>query len=268
MQTAEIGIIGGSGFYSLLKEYESIDLDTPYGKPSDTIAVGQLRGKTVAFLPRHGSKHTMPPHKVPYRANIEALSMLGVKRIIATAAMGSLKEEYEPGDFVLMDQFVNMTHGRQDTFYDQNVVAHVSLADPYCPVMRRMAADIMRSMNLKYHNNGTVVVVNGPRFSSRAESKFFNKQGFDVINMTQYPEAPLAREKAICYLGIGIVTDYDVGIEGRSEIKPVSNDEVMRVFAANIDTAKDVVGELVERLVPERDCICPTALEGAVIGGH
>lgn len=263
---AEIGIIGGSGFYSLLDDSESVYVDTPYGKPSDTIAVGKLGGKTVAFLPRHGRGHTIPPHKVPYRANIEALSKLGVKRIIATAAVGSLKEEYAPGNFVLFDQFVNFTNGRQDTFFDQNIVAHVSSAEPYCDDLRKTASKTMKDLKMKYHDKGTVVVINGPRFSTRSESRMFSSHGFETINMTQYPEAYLAREKTLCYLGIGMVTDYDVGVEGREDIKPVTNDEVMKVFAENIDKAKKLVSELVPKVSTDRKkCSCAGSLDHAVV---
>jgi 5'-methylthioadenosine phosphorylase len=263
---AEIGIIGGSGFYSLLEDYESIQLDTEYGKPSAEIALGRIGGKTVAFIPRHGKNHTIPPHKVPYRANIAALADLGVKRIIATASVGSLKEEYAPGEFVLFDQFVNMTHGRQDTFYDKDVVAHVSMADPYCSEMRSIASKLLKGMKIKYHEKGTAVVINGPRFSSRAESKFFGSQGFETINMTQYPEAALAREKALCYLGIGIITDYDSGLEGRKDIKSVTTAEMLRVFGENVGRAKKIVSELVPMIGNERkNCICPKSLEGAIV---
>lgn len=263
---AEIGIIGGSGFYSLLDDYEDVYIDTQYGKPSDSITLGKIGKRRVAFLPRHGRGHSIPPQKVPYRANIEALAKLGVRRIIATAAVGSLKEEYAPGQFVLFDQFVNMTHGRQDTFFDQNIVAHVSMAEPYCSSMRKKAAEVMKELKISHHESGSVVVINGPRFSSKAESRFFSSQGFETINMTQYPEAALAHEKALCYLGIGMVTDYDAGLEGRGDIKPVTVEEINRVFGENISKAKQLVAALVPKLATERkDCSCSKALDGAVI---
>lgn len=263
---AEIGIIGGSGFYSLLDDYEDVYVDTPHGKPSDSITLGKISGRKVAFIPRHGRGHSIPPQKVPYRANIEALEKLGAKRIIATAAVGSLKEEYAPGDFVLFDQFVNMTHGRQDTYFDQNIVAHVSMAEPYCDDMRKSAVAAMNSLGIKHHSSGSVVVINGPRFSSKAESRFFAAQGFDTINMTQYPEAALAHEKALCYLGIGMVTDYDAGLEGRADIKPVTVDEINKVFSENIGKAKRLVSALVPTLNPERNgCACNKTLDGAII---
>ncbi len=262
---AEIGIIGGSGFYSLMENPENVEIETEYGKPSDCVSVGEIGGKKVAFLPRHGRGHSIPPHKVPYRANIEALSKLGVRRIIATATVGSLKESYMPGDFVLFDQFMNMTHGREDTFYDGNTVAHVGMADPYCEDMRDTASKVLQEMKIKYHKKGTAVVINGPRFSSRAESRLFSSQGFETINMTQYPEAALAREKALCYLGIGLVTDYDAGLEGRGDIKPVSAGEIIKVFNENVHKAKLLLSELVPRISQERNCACSTALDGAVI---
>src|SRR5271157_3483373 len=200
-QKAKIGIIGGSGFYSLLENPERADIDTPYGKPSDEISLGRISGKEVAFLPRHGGGHTIAPHKVPYRANIEALSRMGVERLIASGAVGSLVAEYEPGDFVFFDQFVNMSHGRDETFFDADRVAHISTAEPYCPELRKIAAEAADRLGMKYHDRGTVVIVNGPRFSTKAESRFFANQGFQLINMTQYPEISLAREKEMCYLG-------------------------------------------------------------------
>ncbi len=262
---AEIGIIGGSGFYSLIEGSEKVEINTKYGKTSDSISVGTISGRKVAFIPRHGSRHVIPPHKVPYRANIEALSQLGVKRIIATNAVGSLVENYAPGDFVFFDQFMNMTHGRADSFYDEDQVAHVSPAEPYCSELRKIAGSISHSNGIKYHPDGTVVVINGPRFSTKAESKFFNGHGFQVINMTQYPEVMLAKEKAMCYLGIGIVTDYDSGLEGRSDIKPVNAEEVNRVFAKSIGTAKKLILDLVPKIPKERSCACKNALDGALI---
>ncbi len=263
---AEIGIIGGSGFYSLLDGSENVTVETDFGKPSDSLAVGMIGGRRVAFLPRHGRGHNIPPQKVPYRANIAALAGLGAKRIIATAAVGSLKEEYKPGEFVLFDQFVNMTYGRQDTYFDKNLVAHVGMAEPYCESMRKSASRIMDEMDIAYHGNGTALVINGPRFSSKAESRFFSSQGFETINMTQYPEVALAREKALCYLGIGIITDYDAGLEGRKEVKPVTVGEINRVFGQSIEKAKELITKLAKEVSVQRsDCRCAESLDGAVI---
>lgn len=260
---ATIGIIGGSGFYSLLQNAEEVNPDTKYGKPSGPITVGTISGRTVAFLPRHGTKHTIPPHKVPFRANIDALRSLGVKRIIATNAVGSLKEDYAPGELVFFDQYVNATHGRADTFYDEDVVAHVSMAEPYCSQMRNVAATTADKLKLKYHKSGSVVVVNGPRFSTKSESRMFSSHGFETINMTQYPEVALARERGICYLGIGMVTDYDVGLEGK-DIKPVTADQVVKIFEANVGKTRDLIMNLIPEAPGERTCACGSSMDGAI----
>ncbi len=261
---AEIGVIGGSGFYSMLKKPKFTSASNAYGKPSESIALGMVSGKKAAFLSRHSKNHTIPPHKVNYRANIQALADLGTKRIIATSAVGSLKEEYKPGDMLFFDQFVNMTDGRKDTFFDEDLVVHVSAADPYCEQMRRVASAAAKRMGIRHHDKATVVVVNGPRFSTRAESKYYGNQGFDVINMTQYPESILAREKQLCYLGIGFVTDYDVGLEGRPDIKKVSTKEVNENFAKGISTIKELVAEIIKETPEKRTCACGSALENAV----
>ncbi len=183
----KIGVFGGSGFYSLLDHAEKIKVDTPYGPTSDLITIGEVEGKKVAFLPRHGEKHSLPPHKIPYRANLWAMKELGVERIIGPCAAGSLQPHVKIGDFVISDQIVNRTYRREDTFYDGPVVTHVSFADPYCPELRKIAIESAKKLNLPHHERGTVVVIEGPRFSTRAESKFYSSQGWEVINMTQYP---------------------------------------------------------------------------------
>ena len=262
---AEIGIIGGSGFYSLLENAESMEIETEYGKPSDKISVGEIGGRKVAFIPRHGSKHTIPPQQVPYRANIEALYGLGVKRIVATSASGSLNRDFRIGQVVLFDQFVNMTSGRQDTFFDKEPVGHVSTAEPYCEVLRALASATATSMVVDHRNTGNVVVINGPRFSTKAESILFGTHGFELINMTQYPEVALAREKAICYLGMGIVTDYDVGVVAKGGIAPVSYSEIDRVFHQNVEKVKALVKEIVKNIPKNRTCNCKNALDGAMV---
>lgn len=261
---AEIGIIGGSGFYSLLENAESSDIETEYGKPSDRVSVGKIGGRDVAFIPRHGSKHTIPPHMVPYRANIEALHMLGVNRIIATGAVGSLNPEFRIGEIVLLDQFVNLTYGRKDTFYDADQVAHVSTADPYCDEMRAVAARSAEALELECREKASVLVVNGPRFSTKAESRFFSRQGFDLINMTQYPEVALARERCICYIGIAMVTDYDAGIVGVGGPDPVSYGEVTRTFAKSVESVKALAKRIVVDLPSARGCRCGSALDSAL----
>ncbi|MDE1824445.1 MAG: S-methyl-5'-thioadenosine phosphorylase [Candidatus Micrarchaeota archaeon] len=261
--TAEIGIIGGSGFYSLIEGARSESAASEYGSASDALSIGRMSGRDVAFLPRHGTMHTIPPHKVPYRANIDSMSKLGVERILATNAVGSLKEDYRPGELVLFDQFFNATNGRSDTFYDKDIVAHMSIAEPYCPELRSVAAEALDKLGYPYHKAGTVVVINGPRFSTKSESRFFARQGFETINMTQYPEVVLAREKGICYLGIGLVTDYDVGLEGTS-IRPVTAEQVMKTFAENVEKAKRLVSELVPMIPKNRGCNCSRSMDGAI----
>lgn len=256
--------MGGTGLYPLIDKTEKLDIENQYGKPSDLFSIGRIGETETAFLPRHGRRHSVPPHRVPYKANIEGFSILGTKRIIATNAVGSLAKEYEPGDIVFFDQFVNMTHGRDDTFFHGERVVHVSTAEPYYPELRRIASDVADKLGMKYHANGTVVVVNGPRFSTKAESRFFGAQGFQLINMTQYPEAALAREKGMCYLGIGIVTDCDAGLEGTAS-KQVSQKEVNEMFSSNVGKVKELISELVPRIPKERRaCSCSNALDEAV----
>jgi 5'-methylthioadenosine phosphorylase len=266
---AQVGVFGGSGFYRLLDDVELVDVDTPYGAPSDRIAVGLVEGVRVAFLPRHGAKHTLPPAAINYRANVWALKELGVTRVIAPTAAGSLQPGVRPGDFVVCDQFVDRTSGRPDTYYAEGPrVAHVGAADPYCPVMRQLAVDAGRAQGVTMHERGTVVVIQGPRFSTRAESRWFSSQGWEVINMTQYPEAILARELELCYVNISLITDYDVGLEGMPEVAPASVSGVEKVFAANNERVRSLILGLIPLLPAERACPCATAMRGAVIGGE
>jgi 5'-methylthioadenosine phosphorylase len=258
--TAEIGIFGGSGFYSLLDGVEEVEVDTPYGEPSAPAAVGDIGGRRVAFIPRHGRKHEHPPHRVPYRANLWAMKELGVQRIIGPCAAGSLQPDVRPGHFVICDQLVDRTTGRADTFYDGPETTHISFADPYCPTMRDVAIKQAHDQVIDVHERGTVVVVQGPRFSTRSESKWFQDAGWEVINMTQYPEAVLARELEICFVNISLITDYDVGVEGGV---PVTHEEVIRVFNENNDKLRELLFRIVPDIPTERDCICATALEGA-----
>jgi len=268
VRRATVGVFGGSGFYRLLDDVEFVQMETPYGDPSDQIALGAVDGVAIAFLPRHGSRHTLPPAAINYRANLWALKELGVTRVIAPTAAGSLQPHVKPGDFVVCDQFVDRTHGRKDTFYpDGPTVAHVGAADPYCPVMRRLSVAVGREQGVTVHDGGTVVVIQGPRFSTRAESRWFSSLGWEVINMTQYPEAILARELELCYVNISLITDYDVGLEGMPEPAPVSVAEVEKVFSDNNDRVRGLILALVPRLPAERDCPCPAAMSGAVIGG-
>ena len=260
---AEVGVFGGSGFYRFFKKASVLKMETPYGLPSAPLTLSRVGGKSVAFLPRHGVHHEFPPHMVPFRANMRAFKDIGVKRVVGPTAVGSLKPEVEPGDLVFSDQFVNFTSGRRDTFYDGPVTTHVSTADPYCPEMRRVGIEAASKLGLKAHPSGTVVVIQGPRFSTRAESKFFSGQGWDVINMTQYPEVVLARELELCYLNISLATDYDAGLEGNPDIKPVSHEEVVKVFNKNIGNLKLLIAEIVKNLPERRTCGCGSSLAHA-----
>jgi len=259
-ERADIGVFGGSGFYSLIENAREVWVETPYGAPSDRVALGEIGGRKVAFLPRHGKDHRYPPQSINYRANLYAMKSLGVKRIIAPNACGSLKHDVKPGSMVVCDQLVDRTNGRADTFFDGPVTTHVSFADPYCPTLRPIAIDALRSLGIETHERGTVVVIQGPRFSTRAESKWFQSQGWEVINMTQYPEAYLARELGICFVNISLITDYDVGLDGMA---PVSHHEVMEVFKRNNDRVKNAIGLIVEKTPLGADCACHHSLEGA-----
>jgi 5'-methylthioadenosine phosphorylase len=260
-QLAEVGVFGGSGFYSFLTDVTERIVETPYGAPSAPVALGNIEGRSVAFLPRHGLRHQLPPHKINYRANLWALKELGVTRIIGPCAAGSLQRRVRPGHFVVCDQLVDRTTGRVDTFYEGPVATHVSFADPYCPEMRELAVALGEQNGISMHDGGTVVTIQGPRFSTRAESRWFSSEGWEVVNMTQYPEAYLARELEMCYVNISLITDYDVGLEG--ETGAVSHEQVLRVFNENIERLRELLFALVPRIPGERSCPCGTALSGA-----
>ncbi|MGH2653806.1 MAG: S-methyl-5'-thioadenosine phosphorylase [Actinomycetota bacterium] len=262
MTTAEVGVFGGSGFYSFLDDVQEVEVDTPFGAPSAPLMVGEIEGRRVAFLARHGLKHHLPPHRVPYRANVWAMKELGVRRIVGPCAAGSLQPAVKPGHFVICDQLVERTWGRQDTFYDGPETTHIGFAEPYCPTMREAAIKEGRDLGIELHERGTVVVVQGPRFSTRAESDFFRLQGWEVINMTQYPESVLARELELCYLNVSLITDYDVGVEGE-DVEPVSHERVIQVFNENISKLRDLLFRVIPTLPDERTCPCASALEGA-----
>jgi 5'-methylthioadenosine phosphorylase len=265
---AEIGVFGGSGLYRLLDEVDFVQIETPFGLPSDDIAIGRVGERAVAFIPRHGSKHTLPPAAINYRANLWALHSIGVTRVIAPTAAGSLQPHLKPGDLVVCDQFVDRTSGRADTFFDRGPkVVHVSTANPYCPVLRALAVKTAGELGATVHPHGTVVVIQGPRFSTRAESKWFSSNGWDVVNMTQYPEVALARELEICYVNVALITDYDAGLEGHPDVKPVSVEDVERNFASNIAVVRDLILRLIPLIPTERDCPCGSAMKGAVING-
>ena len=263
---AEIGVFGGSGFYSLLENVDEFKVETPYGPTSDVVAVGELSGKKVAFIPRHGKSHSIPPHMVNFRANVYAMRSLGVTRIIGPSAVGSLQPQIKPGDFVVVDQFVDRTRGRKDTFYDGPITTHISSADPYCPQLRRLAVEVIKEKGIPCHEGGTNVVVQGPRFSTRAESRWFTSAGWHVVGMTQYPECVLARELEICYVSIALATDYDVGLVGMPGTEPVSADMIIEVLHKNIERVKAVISEMVKRIPSERTCECGEALKFARLG--
>lgn len=262
---ADIGVLGGSGFYHFLDGVEEVKIETPYGPPSDKITIANLKGKRVAFLPRHGKEHALPPHAINYRANIYAMSQLGVKRIIGPCAAGSLQPHVKPGDFVVCDQFVDRTWGRKDTFYDGPITTHISAANPYCPELRQLVITKGKELGFSLHQQGTVVVIQGPRFSTRAESRWFAQMGWEVINMTQYPENILARELGICYVNISLITDYDVGLEGQENITPVSHEEVIKVFTDNNERLCTLLYAVIESLPASRGCACEEALATARI---
>ncbi|MGV8084278.1 MAG: S-methyl-5'-thioadenosine phosphorylase [Coriobacteriia bacterium] len=258
--SAEIGVFGGSGFYELLEVAREYEISTPYGAPSSPVTIGEIGGRQVAFLARHGRHHTIPPHMINYRANLSAMKQLGVTQIIGPTASGSLRPEIEPGHFVVCDQLVDRTWGRHDTFFDGPEVVHVSPADPYCPKMRAVAIEKIKAAGVTVHESGTVVVIQGPRFSTKAESRWFSSAGWHAINMTQYPEAYLARELALCYMNISIVTDYDCGTAGA---KPTTNEDIVREFARSNERLKEVIFAMVPDLPVERECVCVHALDGA-----
>jgi 5'-methylthioadenosine phosphorylase len=259
---AEIGVIGGTGLYdpNLLKNVQEIFLDTPYGKPSDAITVGELSGKTVAFLPRHGKMHTIRPTDINVRANIWALKRLGVKRIIAASTVGSLREDFQPGDLVFADQFIDRTTKREQSFYGlaEGRVCHISPAEPMCPQMRQILFDAAKNLQIKNHEVGTYVCIEGPRFSTKAESKMYQKWGADIVGMTMVPEVVLAREAEICYANISTVTDYDCWKE-----HAVCVDDIVNTMKTGIQNVKRMIAEVIAKTPRDCTCKCHSALNGA-----
>jgi 5'-methylthioadenosine phosphorylase len=255
---ADIGVIGGSGLYALLDGATEHEMSTPYGAPSGRITVAEVGGRRVAFLPRHGRDHRFPPHRIPYRANLWALRSLGVRQILAPCAVGGLRPELGPGTFVVPDQLIDRTSGRAQTYYDTGAV-HVSFADPYCPAGRATVLAASGRHGVAAIDGGTMVVVEGPRFSTRAESRWFTSMGGAVVNMTGHPEAVLARELALCYTAIALVTDLDAGVEGD---RGVTQEEVFAVFADNTAILRKVLLDAVTQLPAERGCPCGRSLDG------
>ncbi|GGX69201.1 S-methyl-5'-thioadenosine phosphorylase [Streptomyces minutiscleroticus] len=269
LSRAEIGVIGGSGFYSFLDDMTEVEVDTPYGRPSDSLLLGEAAGRKVAFLPRHGRDHHLPPHRINYRANLWALASVGVRQIVGPCAVGGLRAEFGPGTLLVPDQLMDRTRSRAQSYYDgeeradgqRSNVVHVTFADPYCPVGRRTAVRAARAAGWAAVDGGTMVVVEGPRFSTRAESLWHAAQGWSVVGMTGHPEAVLARELGLCYTSLALVTDLDAGTDTGAG---VAHSEVLEVFAANIGRMRDVVLDMVRALPlgTYRDCLCTRALGG------
>ncbi len=260
--SAEVAIIGGTGVYDpeMIDDPREVKVYTPYGAPSDLISLGTYGGRRVAFIPRHGRGHQIPPHRINSRANIWALKQLGVKSIVASSAVGSLREDYEPGDFVITDQFIDRTRKRQNTFYEGGQLCHISSADPICPKLHDFYVDHARKLDLKVHPTGTYVCIEGPRFSTRAESKLYRQWDADIIGMTLYPECVLAREVELCYVSVAMVTDYDVWAE-----KPVSTQEILETLGKNSVNFKRLVMESIPDIPEEEACGCREALKYALL---
>lgn len=255
--TAEIGIFGGTGLYDseMLEDAREVRVGTRYGDPSDAVTVGTFRGRRVAFLPRHGKKHGIPPHLINFRANIEAFRQMGVTRIIAPSAVGSLREELKPGDFVMPSQYVDYTKSREYSFSEKGRVIHISMADPFCPELQDSISGASRKQGIELQTGKTYVCIEGPRFSTKAESKMYRSLGADVIGMTLVPECQLAREAQMCYASVSTITDYDAWAE-----KPVTAKEVMETLSRNVERTKALLAELVGHIPAERECRCTDAL--------
>ncbi|MDQ6837678.1 MAG: S-methyl-5'-thioadenosine phosphorylase [Actinomycetota bacterium] len=256
---ADVAVIGGSGFYELLDDAIELTPDTPYGEPSSPVAVGHIGGTRVAFIARHGSRHTLAPHRINYRANLWALRELGVRRVIGPCAVGSLRADIRPGDFMVLDQLVDRTWGRHETFLDGPAVEHIAFADPYCAELSSVIVDAA-TPEVTVHRRGTVTVINGPRFSTRAESTWFRRSGWDVVNMTQFPEAYLARELGLCYAGLALITDYDTGVEGGgpgpSDDSAVTMEAVLAVLADNVERTRRLLYDAIPAIPAGFACGC------------
>ncbi len=261
-----VGVIGGSGLYEMegLEEVQTISLNTPFGAPSDSFVVGRLEGVKIAFLPRHGKGHRISPSSLNFRANIYAMKLLGVQWIIGVSAVGSMKESIHPGDMVIPNQFIDRTTGRSNTFFSDGIVGHIGFADPVCPVLSQILFQAGKEVGATVHKDGTYICIEGPQFSTRAESRLYRTWGVDVIGMTNLPEAKLAREAEICYATIAFATDYDCW---HQETEDVSIGEVLRILAQSTKIAKSAIRNAVKHLPEKRECICATALKYALITG-
>ncbi len=257
---AEIGVIGGSGFYALSDELTDVVVDTPYGSPSDPLSVGEVSGRRVAFVARHGRDHRLPPHRVPYRANLWALRSLGVRQVLAPCAVGSLRSELGPGALVIPDQLVDCTSGRASTYFDGPIVHHASFADPFCPRLRAQAVAAAEAGSWPVTDGGAMVVIEGPRFSTRAESRWYARAGWSLVNMTALPEAALARELGMCFSSVALVTDRDAGVEDSAH-PSVTQAEVFSFFAANVERLRGLIGDLVAHLPAGGELGCECAAD-------
>lgn len=264
---ADVAVVGGSGFYRFLADVTETVVHTPYGAPSAPLSVGTVGDTRVAFLPRHGTRHEFPPHQVNYRANMWALHEAGVGKVFAPCAAGSLSPRVHPGELVVLDQLVDRTWGRGDTYLDGPVVGHVSFADPYCPALGRLVQEAAGDRGAPtVHAGGTVVVVQGPRFSTRAESRWYRAAGCEVINMTQYPEAYLARELGMCYAGLAQITDYDTGVEDDPSVEPVTMEAAMAVLEKSVDATRDLLVATIARIGEAGPCSCREGLHAGPLG--
>jgi 5'-methylthioadenosine phosphorylase len=263
MPEAKVGIIGGSGLYNMegLTEVEKVKVSTPFGEPSGAIILGNLEGIGVAFLPRHGEGHRISPSALPAKANIYALKSLGVERIISVNAVGSLKEEIEPLDVVIPAQLIDCTKGRTSTFFTDGIVGHVSLAEPFCPVLSQLSFEASTKVGAKVHKGGTYLVMEGPQLSTKAESQLYRSWGADVVGMTALPEAKLAREAEICYVALAIVTDYDCW---HPTYESVTTEMILTNLRKGIDTVKSILKLLLPSIPQKRDCACASALKYAI----
>ncbi len=264
MTSAQVAVIGGSGFYRMegLSDIEELRPETPFGPTSDAITLGTLAGVRVAFLPRHGAGHRILPSELPVHANVWALKQLGVERIIAVSAVGSLREEIAPLHLVVPDQLIDRTRGRRNTFFGEGLVAHIAFEEPFCPVLSELLASAAHAAGATVHLGGTCVVIEGPAFSTRAESHLYRSWGASVIGMTALPEAKLAREAEICYATLALVTDYDTWHESHD---PVSAEMILDNLGHNVGTARRVVADVVRTLPATRECSCPSALATALV---
>lgn len=263
-QMKKIGVIGGSGLYEMddLNDIREKDIETPFGRPSAPLITGRMGDVEMVFLPRHGRGHTILPAEINFRANIYALKQLGVQRILSISAVGSMKEEIKPGDMVIVDQFIDRTSGRPSTFFGDGIVAHIPFAEPVCPELRQCFQESCRSLDINYHSQGTYLCINGPQFSTRAESNLYRQWNVDVIGMTNMPEARLAREAQICYATLALATDYDCWKDDHDD---VSVDAVLTIIRKNVENARKIIREMVLRISPTAGCFCSHALENTIL---